>query len=407
MRYVQDHAFTVSEVNEYARMVLSGDPLLKDLTVTGEITGYKHHYSGHRYFALKDAQSRLSCVMFRQDAMRLDFEPQDGLKVVVRGHATLYVRDGSYQLYVESMQKSGRGDLYEQMERTKAKLAAEGLFDAARKRPIPMLPRRIGVVTSRTGAVIHDIIRVARRRDPNVGILLCPCAVQGASAAPSIVRAIEELNRRSDCDVLLVGRGGGSIEDLWAYNEESVARAIAASRIPVISCIGHEVDTTIADYAADMRAPTPSAAAELAVPLLGELVASIDSCTMRLASALARGQRERRQRFEHVVTRPGLTAPFDVMINPRMTKLSMATRSLEAAFTKGYGTKKQALGLLSGKLEALDPDGVLRRGYAYVRYRDGILADAKKAAVGEKIDVILRDGSLRAQVLSIGGKDDA
>ena len=268
-------AMSVSELNEYARRLLASDPLLRNLEVSGEISGYKHHYSGHRYFTLKDSGARVQCVMFRQDGMSLDFEPCDGMKVTVKASASIFVRDGSYQLYVNSMQKSGLGDLYARFEELKSKLMAEGLFDAARKREIPLLPKKIGLVTSETGAAVRDMIRVARRRNPNIGILIAPCAVQGAAAVPEIVRSIRRLNENGECDVLLVGRGGGSIEDLWAFNEEAVARAIASSRIPVISCVGHEIDFTIADFVADLRAPTPSAAAEMAVPVYSEISDSL------------------------------------------------------------------------------------------------------------------------------------
>ncbi|MBR6890193.1 MAG: exodeoxyribonuclease VII large subunit, partial [Clostridia bacterium] len=246
-------ALSVSELNEYARRLMAGDPLLRSVEVTGEISGYKHHYSGHRYFSLKDESARVQCVMFRQQAMGLDFQPTDGMRVTVRASASVFVRDGSFQLYVSSMRQAGQGDLYIRFEKLKRKLMAEGLFDPARKREIPAFPRVIGVATSQTGAALRDIIHVARRRDPNIGIVVSPCAVQGAGAAREIVRAIERLNRQGECDVMLVGRGGGSIEDLWAFNEEIVARAIAGSRIPVISCVGHETDFTIADFAADLR----------------------------------------------------------------------------------------------------------------------------------------------------------
>ena len=247
MQY-QVSALSVSELNEYARRLLAGDPLLRNLEVTGEISGYKRHYSGHRYFSLKDETARVQCVMFRQNAMGLDFEPADGMRVTVRASASIFARDGAFQLYINSMRQSGQGDLFARFEKLKQKLQAEGLFDPARKRDVPAMPRVIGVATSETGAALRDIIHVARRRNPNVGIIVAPCAVQGEGAAAEIVRAIERLNANGESDVLLVGRGGGSIEDLWAFNEEIVARAIAASRIPVISCVGHEIDFTISDF---------------------------------------------------------------------------------------------------------------------------------------------------------------
>ena len=295
---IEPEVLSVSELNEYARRLLAGDPLLRNVEVTGEISGYKHHYSGHRYFSLKDDAARIQCVMFRQNAVALDFLPTDGMRVVIRGAASNFARDGSFQLYVNSMRKAGQGDLFARFEALKKKLLAEGLFDPARKREIPAMPRVIGVATSESGAAVRDIIKVARRRNPNVGILIAPCAVQGEAAAEEIARAIERLNRNGEADVLLVGRGGGSIEDLWAFNEERVARAIAASRIPVISCVGHEIDFTIADFVADMRAPTPSAAAEMAVPVLAELRQSLEAVLGRLGTALASAQMLRRLRLE-------------------------------------------------------------------------------------------------------------
>lgn len=268
---------SVSQLNEYVRRQLAGDPMLRSVRVEGEISGFKHHVSGHKYFTLKDDKARVQCVMFRQNALSLDFSPKEGMKVVATGSASLFVRDGAYQLYVESMREAGAGDLYREFERRKKKLADEGLFDPALKRPLPAFPRAIGVVTAPGGAAFWDIVRVCQARNPHVGIVLSPCAVQGDGAAEDIARAIARLNARSGVDVLLVGRGGGSIEDLWAFNEEVVARAIRASAIPVISCVGHEIDFTIADFAADARAATPSNAAELAVPVYAELVRAVDA----------------------------------------------------------------------------------------------------------------------------------
>ena len=277
---------SVSELNEYVRKRLAGDPLLRTVEVTGEISNYKHHISGHRYFALKDEGARVACVMLRTQAEGLDFRPEDGMRVTVRASASIYVRDGSYQLYVNSMRLSGAGELYLRFETLKKKLAQEGLFDPARKQPIPLFPRVLGVATSEDGAAIRDILRVARARNPRIEIVLAPCAVQGASAAAEIVRAIERLNRDGRSEVILVGRGGGSLEDLWPFNEEIVARAIAASAIPVISCVGHEIDFTIADFVADVRAATPSNAAELAVPVVAEMREAVRQLGGRLGYAL-------------------------------------------------------------------------------------------------------------------------
>ena len=398
-------ALTVSELNEYARRVLAGDPILRNLEVAGEISGYKRHYSGHRYFWIKDAGARVQCVMFRQYAQGLEFAPADGMKVTVTASASIFPRDGTFQLYVTAMRESGRGDLYARFERLKAKLAAEGLFDPARKRPIPLLPRTIGIATSETGAAIRDMIRVARRRDPNVGILVAPCAVQGASAAPEIVRAIRRLNENGESDVLLVGRGGGSIEDLWAFNEEAVARAIAESRIPVISCVGHEIDFTIADFAADLRAPTPSAAAELAVPVLSELTASLDGARRRLRGALGRGQEARRAEFRRLLASAALAQPARAILEGRAGRLEQASARLGAAMGRRAERDRHRLEMAAGMLRSLDPANVVARGYAIVERAGRILTRAADASAGDEIGLRLSDGTIRATATEVRVKE--
>ena len=403
----ENSTLTVSELNEYARRLLAVDPLLRNLEVTGEITGYKHHYSGHRYFSLKDESARVQCVMFRQSAQGLDFQPEDGMKVIVRGSASLFVRDGSYQVYVNSMRKAGQGDLFARFEALKKKLQAEGLFDPARRREIPFLPRIIGVATSETGAAIRDIIQIARRRNPNVGMVVAPCAVQGAGAAAEIVRAIERLNRFGGCDVLLVGRGGGSMEDLWAFNEEPVARAIAASRTPVISCVGHEIDFTIADFVADLRAPTPSAAAELAVPVLSELKASLDGVVGRMAQALETGQRLRRMKLERASSASSLRRPVETLIDPRRAALAQLTARMDRALPLTCQKARTRLDHTAASLRALDPEAVLERGYAIVSSERGIVMRADAVAVGDDIHIRMAGGTLDAAVTSIQPKGDS
>ena len=403
----ENSTLTVSELNEYARRLLAVDPLLRNLEVTGEITGYKHHYSGHRYFSLKDESARVQCVMFRQSAQGLDFQPEDGMKVIVRGSASLFVRDGSYQVYVNSMRKAGQGDLFARFEALKKKLQAEGLFDPARRREIPFLPRIIGVATSETGAAIRDIIQIARRRNPNVGIVVAPCAVQGAGAAAEIVRAIERLNRFGGCDVLLVGRGGGSMEDLWAFNEEPVARAIAASRTPVISCVGHEIDFTIADFVADLRAPTPSAAAELAVPVLSELKASLDSVVGRMAQALETGQRLRRMKLERASSASSLRRPVETLIDPHRAALAQLTARMDRALPLTCQKARTRLDHTAASLRALNPGAVLERGYAIVSSERGIVNRADAVAVGDDIRIRMAGGTLDAAVTSIQPKGES
>ena len=399
-------ALSVSELNEYARKLLATDPLLRALEVTGEISGYKHHYRGHRYFSLKDENARVQCVMFRQHAMGLDFQPADGMRVTVRASASIYPQNGSFQLYVTAMRQAGQGDLYIRFEKLKQKLMAEGLFDPARKREIPPFPKVIGVVTSETGAAIRDIIHVARRRNPNVGIVVSPCLVQGADAAKDIVRAMDRLNRGKACDVMLVGRGGGSIEDLWAFNEEIVARAIAASPIPVVSCVGHEVDFTISDFVADLRAPTPSAAAELTVPRLDQMKADLEGMVSRLAGALAAGQRMRRMALERLGSATVLAMPGRTLIEPRRARLEGVERRLTAAMPVRLERCRHRLDALAASLRALDPASVMDRGYAVVRQGERIVPRAALADGTLPLRVCFADGELKANITAVTTEDE-
>lgn len=398
-------ALSVSELNEYARKLLAGDPLLRSLEVSGEISGYKHHYSGHRYFSLKDENARVQCVMFRQHALGLDFQPADGMRVTVRASASIYPQNGSFQLYVTAMRQAGQGELYIRFEKLKQKLMAEGLFDPARKREIPAFPKVIGVVTSQTGAAIRDIIHVARRRNPNVGIVVSPCLVQGPGAAADIVRAMDRLNRAKACDVMLVGRGGGSIEDLWAFNEEIVARAIAASPIPVVSCVGHEVDFTISDFVADLRAPTPSAAAELTVPRLDQLKAELDGMVARLAGALRSGQQVRRLALERLTASAVMASPRRALIEPRLNQLEIVERRLGMVMPARLERCRHRLDALSASLRALDPASVLERGYAVVRQEGHIVPRATLADGNLPVRVCFSDGELLADITAIESKD--
>ena len=391
-------ALSVTELNEYVRRKLAGDAVLRAVAVRGEISGFKRYASGHCYFALKDETSRVQCVLWRQQAASLTFRPEDGMRVTARGAASLYVESGSYQLYVNSLRPEGAGDLYLRFEALKKKLMQEGLFDPARKRPIPLLPKMIGVATSRSGAVIRDIIRVSRRRDPNVGVLLAPCAVQGAGAAQEIVEAIRRLNEDGRPDVILVGRGGGSMEDLWPFNEEIVARAIAASRIPVISCVGHETDFTIADFAADARASTPSNAAEMAVPVVAELKQSVEAEARALTAALLRAQQLRHARLQALVGSAALSMPRRMMIERRETALQALAARLPLALTRRRDALERRLSLASRSLAALDPEGVVRRGYAVV-FKDGkCVPEARALRAGDAIELHMRGGNVGAEV---------
>ena len=440
---MSEWTISVTQLNEYVRKMISGDPMLRSIRVRGELSGVKRHTSGHIYFTLKDEGARIQCVMFRQQALYLSFQPCDGMKVVVTGSASLYTQSGTYQLYADAMRQEGAGELFMRFEALKAKLGAEGLFDPSLKKEIPMLPVTLGVVTSRTGAVLRDIVRVARRRNPNINILLAAASVQGAGAAEEIAEAIGRLNADGRADVILCGRGGGSMEDLWPFNEEVVARAIAASKIPVISCVGHETDFTIADFAADLRAPTPSAAAELAVPVVDELMDEINMLSVRMNRALLTRQELNRAKLSRLTASPALTDPKKTLIGERRRRLEELnaglTRSLSRAqdqrkhalhtasmrlmgarfLLAGDGKRKQtdALSLrleramerkikesrsqtetLSRMLESLNPANVLERGYAAVYVNNQAVSDASGVAEGETIDIRMRDGALTAQV---------
>lgn len=389
---------TVSELNEYVRVSLAGDPLLRCIRVTGEISGYKQHISGHRYFSLKDERARIQCVMFRQNAQSLLFQPRDGMRVTITGAVSLFVRDGAYQLYAETMEQQGAGNLFQQFEALKRKLMAEGLFDPARKRELPFRPTVIGVATSKTGAAVRDIIRVAKRRDPGVGIVVAPCSVQGERAADEIVKSIRLLNRQGQSQVLLVGRGGGSMEDLWPFNEEKVARAIAESRIPVISCVGHETDFTIADFVADVRAATPSMAAEMAVPVRAELENARQALTRRLLRSLESGQRLRRLRLEKCMASAALSDPARLTAGPR-EKTALSEKRLREAMAKRLSTESARLSELNRTLRAVSPQAVLDRGYAAVKKGGRYVSRAEQLRSRDQIELILSDGVRRAQVL--------
>lgn len=399
-----DRTLSVSELNEYVRRLLAGDVLLRSVEVTGEISGYKHHISGHRYFSLKDAGARVQCVMFRQNAMGLDFQPKDGMRVRVSASASLFPRDGSFQLYVNAMQKAGVGELYLKFEALKEKLAKEGLFDPALKREIPLTPKYVGIATSRTGAALRDMVRIARRRNPNVGVILAPCAVQGADAAGEIVRAIERLNRDGRAQVILAGRGGGSIEDLWAFNEEIVARAIAASRIPVISCVGHETDFTIADFVADVRAATPSMAAELAVPVTDEMKRRLNTAMDRVSIGLRQANRLRRAELGRIGASAVFGDPEGVLVKDRREKLDACFEHIQAAQNEKLHILRVGLDRTCAKLEALSPLAVLERGYACVSSENGVLTSAAQAEIGMRVNIRFKDGAVAAQIADTGAE---
>lgn len=367
--------------------------------VEGEISNFRDHAaSGHMYFTLKDDKSQVRCTLWKWSRRNLRFMPENGMKVVITGNIRIYEKNGEYNLNVQNLEPSGVGALQLAFEQLKAKLEKEGLFDASRKRPIPEYPGTIGIVTSAGGAALRDIINVLRRRMPGVRIVLNPAAVQGEGAAGEIARAIDEFNEWGGADVLIVGRGGGSLEDLWAFNEEPVARSIARSGIPVISAVGHEVDYTIADFAADLRAPTPSAAAELAVRERDALVLAVKACADRIAGALLDQARNYRERLERLCKAAVLTRPH-ALVEQWYQRLDGQVKLFHMAFKGRMETARAALKEMAGRLEALNPLNVLSRGYSMTLCGDKILTSASRVKPGDEILTRLLEGSVRSRVI--------
>jgi len=391
--------YTVQQLTRVIKERLTSDPRLTGVLVRGEISNFKHHGSGHMYFTLKDAHSRLRCVMFRSDNARLRFRPEDGLTVIAEGDISVYEASGDYQLYVRSMLPAGQGELALAFEQLKRKLAAAGLFDQARKRPLPLLPRRVGVVTSLHGAALRDILSVIRRRLPGMPVLIAPAIVQGEEGPESVVRAIALINRCPDVDVLIVGRGGGSLEELWTFNDERVAWAIANSRIPVISAVGHETDFTIADFVADRRAPTPSAAAEMAVPEERVLRQTIQSFLARIEAGARRRLEERRVRLDLLSRRPALGRPQDLLAQWRQRVDDHVTAGARA-LRQQLDARERRLAFLAGKLDALSPLATLARGYAIVRRRDtgAVIRSGRQVEAGTRLAIRLHDAEIWGQV---------
>ncbi|MFB9325327.1 exodeoxyribonuclease VII large subunit [Paenibacillus aurantiacus] len=442
--------YSIKEITRYIKMKLESDNVLGDVWIRGEISNFTHHSSGHMYFTLKDPDSRLKCIMFASHNQRLPFKPKEGAKVLARGNFSVYERDGNYQFYVMQMQPDGIGSLYLAYEQLKRKLEEEGLFAVSRKRAIPKFPKAVGIITSPTGAAVRDIIITLQRRHPSVPVLLFPVLVQGTGAAPAIVNAIETMNRLAEVDVLIVGRGGGSLEELWAFNDERVARSIAASTIPVISAVGHETDFTIADFVADLRAATPTAAAELAVQNVQELSTQLGQMNARLAQALKSAVRSRGERLARLRRSP-------VFVNPRRYLLQQAerldrlkerleartvrraergrerwlriqaklasahpgervaieakrvealTRRMEGAMNSTMKERQLMLVSAMKQLDALSPLKVMSRGYSlvYDEAEKQLLKSIKDVQPGDIVKVKLADGQLDCQVWSMKGE---
>ncbi len=385
------NAVTVTQLNKYLKDRFDEDENLGAILVKGEISNFKNHYTGHLYFTLKDENSLIKCIMFKSYAERLAFKPKDGMKVMVFGSVSVFERDGVYQIYVKTMIEDGMGDLHEQFEQLKAKLEKEGLFDEVHKKPIPLYPKVIGVLTSQTGAVIRDIINVSTRRNPNVYIRLLPVPVQGPGAAEQIAKKIKIMNEKKLADVLIIGRGGGSLEDLWPFNEEIVARAIYESELPVISAVGHETDFTIADFVADLRAPTPSAAAELAVPDVYELKQKINNYQNRCRISLKKQVELMRLRYEKCIKSRVFTDPLrkhrdlSVLLDSNVQRLVTKIKNIKKDNQTAYIE-------LVTKLDALSPLKTLTRGYTLTEKDGKIIKSATELQQNDKVKLKFVDG---------------
>lgn len=390
---------TITQLNEYIRSRMDADPLLTQVAVKGEISNYKLYPSGHHYFTLKDEGGALKCVMFKGSALRLRFRPENGMKIIAMGRVTVFPRDGAYQLYCTAMAMDGVGDLYAAFEQLKKRLAAQGLFDPAHKKPLPKYPATIGIITSSAGAAVHDMLRILNKRYPLSNVRLLPVRVQGVEAPGEIAAAIRYANHYQLADLLIVGRGGGSIEDLWAFNDERVAYAIYESRIPVISAVGHEPDVTISDYVADLRAATPSNAAELAVPDQEALRQNLDAMSSAMATALSRQLKGARQHLNVLSQSPALRSPTGY-IEQRRKGLELLTNRLVSAQNRTISDKTGRFIAAVSKLDAMSPMKVLTRGYSMALTERGeVLRSVHQTEPGERITISLSDGRLSAIVM--------
>lgn len=389
---------SVTELNKYVKDRVAEDEFLNNVYVKGEISNFKHHYTGHMYFTLKDENSLIKCVMFKTSTATLNFVPKDGMKVLVLGTVSVFERDGVYQIYCKAMQEDGMGSLHIAYEKLKAKLEEEGLFDDSHKKPIPFMPKIIGVLTSNTGAVIRDIINVSTRRNPNVYIRLLPVPVQGEGAGIKIANAIRLMNEKKLADVIIVARGGGSLEDLWPFNEEVVARAIYDSELPVISAVGHETDFTIADFVADLRAPTPSAAAELAVADVEDLKYSINLYQRRLKMSLKRKTELMRLRYEKVMNSRVYKEPLS-RINDYYLKIDRYMKSIENSSIKKLKDCKLEAAKAITRLDTLSPLKTLTRGYCLTESEGKVITKAEELEKGMEIDLRFQDGNAKAKVI--------
>lgn len=396
----RDGVLSVGEANRYVKMLMDNDSLLSSISIQGEISNLKYHSSGHLYFTLKDPEAEISAVMFRSAAAGLKMRVTDGMRVIAYGRISVYEKSGKCQIYVSAMVDNGIGVLQLEFERLKKMLAEEGLFDEQRKRPIPKFPRCIGIITSPTGAAVRDMINVTGRRWPSTKILLFPSLVQGEQAPNSLCLGLEYLNATNACDVIIIGRGGGSIEDLWAFNDERVVRSVAASSIPVISAVGHETDFTLCDFAADLRAPTPSAAAELATPDADEIKLRLDELIGRAEGIALSVLNVKRGAVSELSKRLELSSPSGRLELERK-QLSLVSERLEQTIARTIQKNRERFSVLATELGAINPLAVLGRGYSYSQKDGSVVASIEQISVGDKIDIRFSDGIAEAEILSL------
>lgn len=396
---MQSLSLSVRQLNTYVRSLLEGDAHLASFTLEGELSGFKNHYgSGHWYFVLKDSDASVKAVMFKGNASNVSFIPRDGMRVICRGYVSLYERDGQFQFYAETMRPFGEGDIAAEFERIKNKLDSEGLFDVRRKRPIPEMPRKIGVITSDSGAALQDILQILNRRFSLVEVVVFPALVQGSAAPKSLMDALDKAYIRDDLDVLIIGRGGGSTEDLMCFNDEALARKISVSPIPIVSAVGHEIDFTICDFVSDLRAPTPSAAAELVVPSTEELSLKISVLLGRAKRSVGKLIENESLKLEFLKSRPWYASPENLFY-PFEAKVGLAEEKMRNSFLMTLKNKETSFEKISVTLESLSPTNVLDRGYSVVYAGDNIIRNADAVKVNDVLDIRFANGSAKVKVI--------
>lgn len=393
-----ENIYSVSQLNKYIKMIIDNETFLNNVNIRGEITNFKAHYTGHFYFTLKDDTSTIKCVMFKSYASLVKFKPADGMKVVINGQVSVFERDGTYQIYCKTMTPEGLGELYMAYEQLKEKLTKEGLFKEELKKPIPFLPKRVGVITSKTGAVVRDIINVTTRRFPNVNLLIYPAAVQGVNVASTVIAGLETFNKLNNVDVIIIARGGGSFEDLFGFNDEKLARKIFESKIPVVSAVGHETDFTICDFVSDLRAPTPSAAAELVYPQYSDLVAKISINKNRIILGIQNYISRRKEYVRRVKSSKLEKVPLDMINKNRMLVDSIVKHSNNILSLKVEKYKSRCMQTVA-KLDALSPLKTLTRGYSVVQNTSGkVIKSINDVKKDEILDLTLTDGKINVTV---------